>query len=88
MYSLNLEPMECLPQTEGSRTIGDIVISMQIRSTDVIFEARLVVMVLQIRNSGWQILDCVHKTVSADFPLQFKGELDSAQHEFLVGVTT
>ena len=74
MYSLNSEPVECLTQTEGSRTTDDIVISMQIRITYVVFEARLVAMVLQVRNSGWQILDCVHKTVSADFPLQFKGE--------------
>ena len=74
MCPLDLEPLECLPQTEGSRTTGDIVISMQIGITDVVFEARLAAMVLQIRNSGWQILDCVHKTVSADFPLQFKGE--------------
>ena len=74
MCPLDLEPLECLPQTEGSRTTGDIVISMQIGITDVVFEARLAAMVLQIRNSGWQILDCVHKAVSAYFPLQFKGE--------------
>ena len=74
MCPLDLEPLECLPQTEGSRTTGDIVISMQIGITDVVFEARLAAMVLQIRNSGWQILDCVHKAVSAYFTLQFKGE--------------
>ena len=47
MCPLDLEPLECLPQTEGSRTTGDIVISMQIGITDVVFEARLVVMALQ-----------------------------------------